>query len=142
MENYINIYVNKEKAIHRAIWLNFKHRTDRKTFGVIHGPDDNWACVEKEISEEMEIPFLESIPKDLSTLSFDEIKTIRTEESMFAHFEIIFGMLSVTDGEILRFILHSKLPFDKFIRYELASRGFDEDHQWCGFDNAEKIWLK
>ncbi|REE80693.1 hypothetical protein BX611_2345 [Lutibacter oceani] len=142
MENYINIYADKEKAIHCAIWLNFKHRSEGKIYGVIHGPDDGWACVEKEISEEMEIPFLDILPIDLSDISFDEIKKIKTDETIFAHWEIISGMLSITDGEVLRFILHTKLPLEKFIRYELASRGFDEYHKWCGFDNAEKIWLK
>jgi len=142
MEKHINIYKDPNKAIHRAIWLNFKHRTDGKTYGIIHGPDDDWACIEKEISEEMEMPFLDLLPKDLSNISFDEIKKIRADELMSTHWDIIFGMFSITDGEILRFILHAKLPLEKFIRYELASRGFDKNHNWCGFDKAEKIWLK
>jgi len=142
MEQYINIYKDQNKAIQQAIWLNFKHRNNSKSYGVIHGPDDNWACVEKEISEEMEIPFLDIVPKDLSEISYEEIQKCRTDATMLAHFENIFGMLSITDGEILRFILHTKLPLEKMIRYELASRGFDENHNWCGFNNAEKIWLK
>lgn len=142
MDNYINIYKDQNKAIHRAIWLNFKHRTDGKTYGVIHGPDDDWACVEKEISEEMEIPFLDIIPTDLSALTFDEINKLRNDLSVFAHWEIISGIFSITDGEILRFILQAKIPLEKFIRYELASRGFDENHQWCGFEKAKDIWFK
>lgn len=142
MENYINMYKEQSKAINCAIWLNFKHRNDGKVYGIIQGPDDDWACVEKEISEEMEIPFLDILPKYLSNITFDEIKKIRADESMSAHWDIIFGMFSLTDGEILRFILQAKLPLEKLIKYELASRGFDKNHNWCGFDKAEEIWLK
>lgn len=142
MENYINIYEDQKNAIYRAIWLNFKHRIDGKEYGVIHGPDNDWACIEKEVSEEMEIPFLDILPKDLSQMSYTDIEKIRVNNSIPAHWEIILGMFSVSDGEILRFILQTKIPLEKFIRYELASRGFDENHQWCGFDKAEKIWLK
>ena len=48
-------------------------------------------------------------------------------------------MLSITDGEILRFILHTKLPLEKMIRYELASRGasaltiVEKDNQMLDF---------
>jgi len=51
-------------------------------------------------------------------------------------------MLSVIHGEVLRFILSAKIPLEKFIKYELACRGYDKDFQWVGFDKAEAIWLK
>ena len=58
------------------------------------------------------------------------------------HWENIIGMISVMDGEVLRYLLHSKLPIEKLIRFELAGRGYDENHRWCGFDKANDIWLK
>ena len=51
-------------------------------------------------------------------------------------------MISEMDGEILRFILKYKMPIERFIRYELASRGYDENHQWVGFEKAKAIWLQ
>lgn len=51
-------------------------------------------------------------------------------------------MFSIADGEVLRFILALNIPLEKFIRYELAARGYDEDHKWVGFPQAKKIWLK
>jgi len=58
------------------------------------------------------------------------------------HWEEIRGMVTVIEGELLRFILEKKIPIDKLIRYELAVRGYDKDHKWCGFDKAKEVWLK
>lgn len=51
-------------------------------------------------------------------------------------------LLTTLYGEILRFILHAKIPLEKFVREELAGRGYDENFKWVGFEEAEKIWLK
>jgi hypothetical protein len=51
-------------------------------------------------------------------------------------------MASTSDDEILRFILENKIPLDRIIRHELALRGYDKDHRWCGFDKARFIWLE
>ncbi len=64
------------------------------------------------------------------------------DEDPLPHFEEIRGMFSVLHGEILRYILEVKIPLDKFIRYELANRGYDKDHLWVGFEKAEEIWLE
>lgn len=53
--------------------------------------------------------------------------------------EDVYGTFATVDGELLRYILHTKIPLEKLIRYELASRGFDENHRWCGFERAEEI---
>jgi hypothetical protein len=50
-------------------------------------------------------------------------------------------MVSTIDGEILRFIIAHNIALDKIIRHELALRGYDENHRWCGFDKAREIWL-
>ena len=78
--------------------------------------------------------------KDYSEFSYKKLDTIRQEEEPFPHWERIIGMISVVDGEILRFILETKIPLDRIIRHELALRGFDKNHRWCGFNKAREIW--
>ncbi|WP_452598444.1 hypothetical protein [Pontimicrobium sp. MEBiC01747] len=51
-------------------------------------------------------------------------------------------MFSTMHGDYLRFLLHYKVPLEKFIRFELASRGYDGNFNWVGFDASEKIWLQ
>ena len=141
-DNYLDLFDSKQKAIDHAFWLNFKYRIANIKFGVIHGPDNNWAVLEEVTSQEMEIPFLDILPEDMSKLSYDQIRHIRMDDDPLPHLEALFGTFSTMDGELLRFILHAKIPLDKLIRFELASRGFDENHRWCGFDKARDIWLK
>jgi hypothetical protein len=33
------------------------------------------------------------------------------------------------NGKLLRFLLHTKIPLEKLIRHELASRGYDKNHR-------------
>jgi len=141
-DNFLDLFETKEKAIDHALWLNFKYRIANIKFGVIHGPDNNWAVLEEATSEEMEMPFLKILPKDLSEMSYDHIRHIRMDREPLPHWEEITGMISTMDGEIIRYLLHSKIPLEKLIRHELASRGFDKNHRWCGFDKASEIWLK
>jgi len=140
--NFLDLFETKEKAIDHALWLNFKYRIANIKFGVIHGPDNNWAVLEVATSDEIEMPFLDILPKDLSEMSYDHIRHIRMDKEPLPHWEEITGMISTMDGEILRYLLHSKIPLEKLIRHELASRGFDKNHRWIGFDKANEIWLK
>lgn len=141
-ENYLDFFNNKEKAIHHAIWLNFKYRIAKINFGIINGPENNWAVLEEATSLELEMPFLDILPKDYSGLSYDAIRHIKMDKDPLPHLENILGMFSVADGELLRFILSTSLPLEKIIRHELAYRGFDENHRWCGFEKAKEIWLR
>ncbi len=141
-DTFLDLFDNKEKAIHHALWLNFKYRIASITFGVIEHPNNKWAVLEVATAKEMEIPFLDIVPKDLSDMTYDHIRHIRMDNEPLPHWEEISGMLSVMDGEILRYILHAKISLEKLIRYELAGRGYDINHRWCGFDKAEEIWLK
>ncbi len=75
-------------------------------------------------------------------MDYKHIRQISMDEDPLNHWEEIRGMFSVMDGEILRYILEANIPLEKFIRNELANRGYDKDHQWVGFDKAEQIWLK
>ena len=75
-------------------------------------------------------------------MKYEHIKEIAKDDDPLFHWEEIRGLFSSFDGELLIYILYAKIPLDKLIRYELASRGFDKAHQWVGFEEAEKIWLK
>jgi len=141
IDNYLDLFDNKEKAIHHALWLNFKYRIANITFGVIQ-IKKQWAVLEGATAKEMNVEFLDILPKDLSEMTYDKIRHIRMDKNPLPHWEDLFGMLSIMDGEILRYILYAKIPLKKLIRFELAGRGYDENHRWCGFDKANDIWLE
>jgi len=141
-DHYLDIFDTKQKAIEHAIWLNFKYRIAKIRFGVIEHPKRKWTVLEEATSEEMGIPFLERLPQDHSKMNYDNIRHIKIDYEPLPHWEKLTGTFATIDGELLRFIIHAKIPLEKLIRYELAIRGYDENHRWCGFDNAHKIWLK
>ena len=140
-DNFLDVFDDQQKAIDHAMWLNFKYRIAGIVFGVIHGPEDNWAVCEQATADEMEMTFLDILPKDYSKISYKQLDTIRQDEEPLPFWSALVGLVSTADGEILRFILENKIPLDKFIRHELASRGYDKNHRWCGFDRAREIWL-
>ncbi|WP_299059194.1 hypothetical protein [uncultured Polaribacter sp.] len=143
MDNfYLDIFSSQEKAIHHCLWLNFKYRIAKITFGIINGPDNNFAVVEEATAKEMEMSFLDILPKDYSDMNYDDIRKIRMDEESAPHLEELFAQFTTMDGEILRFILQSKIPIEKIIRFTLAERGFDKNHHWCGFSKSFEIWLK
>ena len=139
-DTYLDIFDTEEKAINHAMWLNFKYRIAGITFGVIPGPKRNFAVCEQATLEEMGSSFLDILPKDYGKLSYRKLDVIRQDEEQLPHWESIIGMVSVMNGEILRFILETKLPLERIIRHELALRGFDKNHRWCGFNKAREIW--
>lgn len=141
-DNFLDLFYHQHKAIDYAMWLNFKYRLAKIKFGVIHGPEDNWAVCEEATAKEMEMRFIDNLLEDYKNMTYSHIDSIRQDEAPLSHWEDILGIFSTFDGEILRFILKNKLPVDKLIRHELALRGFDKDHRWCGFTTAREIWLK
>ncbi len=140
-DNYLDLFDDQQKAIDHAMWLNFKYRIAGIVFGVIHGPENNWAVCEQATADEMEMIFLDVLPKDFSKLNYKQLDAVRKDQEPLPFWSELVGMISVVDGEILRFILENKIPLDKIIRHELALRGFDKNHRWCGFDKAREIWL-
>lgn len=141
-DNYLDIFYSQEKAIHHCIWLNFKYRIPKINFGIIDGPNNNLAVSEESTAKEMEMDFLDILPKDYSKMSYDKIRYIQMDKNPLPHLESLMGCFSTMDGEILRFIIHHKIPLEKLIRFELAGRGYDENHRWCGYEKANEIWLK
>lgn len=133
---------DKEKAIHWALWLSFKYRIAGKEYGVIELPNGGFKVIESIIIKTMKTPFKVPIPEDYINLSYDELRHIKMDKDPLHHWEELCGTFSVMNGEILRYILHTKIPLEKLIRYELAIRGHNEDHHWVGFEEAERIWLE
>ena len=80
----------------------------------------------------------ENFSDDYSKIEYKHIRQIAMDDDPLEHFEEIRGMFSGSHGETLRLILKTKLPLKKFIRYELACRGYDEDFNWVGFEKAEE----
>jgi hypothetical protein len=140
-DNYLDLFDSKEKAIDHALWLNFKYRIANIPFGIIKFKNQ-FAVLEQSTACEMNVEFLDILPNDLSELSYDNLRHIRMDKEPLPHWESIIGHFSVMDGELLRYILHAKIPLEKLIRFELAGRGFDENHRWCGFDKASEIWMQ
>lgn len=139
--NHMDIFYSKRKAIDHALWLNFKYRVGSIRFGVIDGPDRNWAVCDEATAHDMGVSFVD-IPQDYVAMDYDDLRHLHMEQERLPHWETILGMFSVCDGEILRYLLHANIPLEKLIRFELASRGFDMNHRWCGFEKAKEIWLK
>ena len=141
-DNYLDLFDNKQKAIDHCIWLNFKYRISGIRFGVLHGPDNNWAVCEEVTAQEMEMEFLDILPKDYSEMNYDDIRHILIDSDSLPSWDKIIALFSIADGEILRYIIHTKIPLEKLIRHDLAGRGYDKNHSWCDFDKASDIWLK
>lgn len=140
--SYINVFDSQEKAIHQALWLNFKYRITNSQYGIITCPNRRYKVVDANLSEVMKNFFLDNVPTDYSEMSFDDIRHVRMDINPLPHLEELFGIFSVVNGELLRFMLHTKIPLEKLIRFELASRGHDENHNWCGYEKAAEIWLQ
>jgi hypothetical protein len=141
-DNFLDIFDSQEKAIHYCLWLNFKYRIAGICFGIIDGPDNNFAVCEQATADEMEMQFLDILPKNHSQLTYKQLDIIRQDQEPLPFWESIIGMLSGMNGEILRFIIKNDVPLKTIIRHELALRGFDKNHRWCGFNKAREIWLQ
>lgn len=129
-----------QRAIDVAMWMNFKYRLSERSYGVIL--DKKTKLYEVVETNGRRKSTLVEIPFDYSTMSYEQIQTLRTIVNPLRHWEEITGLFSSTHGEILRFIIANKIPLEKLIRYELAIRGYDLNHIWVGNDKAGKIWLK
>ena len=131
---------NKQKACDDAVWLNFIHRNEGKQFGVIQSIEGDFLVISPNHPTFRNEVF-ETLPTDFSNMDYTHIRNISMDVNPLPFWENLKGMFSIQDGELLRFILKYQIPLEKFIRYELASRGYDENHQWVGFEKAEEIWL-
>ena len=141
MESELNkSHPSLQRAIDIAMWMNFKYRIDKRSFGVIQDKKAHWYDVVETKGRRKSS--LITLPSDYSDMTYEQIEAIRTIVNPLNHWEEMVGLFSSAHGEILRFILANEVPLEKLIRYELAIRGYDENHLWVGFDKARKIWLK
>lgn len=56
--------------------------------------------------------------------------------------EELRGVFSTMNGELLRFVLHTKIQLKRMIRWELANRGYDMNNEWIGYEKSYELWLK
>lgn len=56
--------------------------------------------------------------------------------------EELRGVFSTMNGELMKFIIYTKIPLKRFIRWGLANRGFDMSNKWIGYEKSYKLWLK
>jgi hypothetical protein len=75
-------------------------------------------------------------------MSYDQIHHLKVDKEPLRHWEKILGMLSTMDGEILKYILCTKISLKKKLRLELGSRVNDENHRRFGYEKTAGIWLK
>jgi len=132
-------FPNKQKAIDLAIWQNHNHRYD-DNYGAVLSSKGDYMVVQTDHPSFNSSEF-ETLPEGYTNMDYKHIRQIRMEDDPLSHWEDIAGLFSTTHGEVLQFILSAKTPLEKFIRYELACRGYDKDFLWVGFDKAEAIWL-
>ena len=140
MANEMKKRLSLQKALDEAVWINFRHRVTRYLVGVIQSVEDGYILAHPDHSA-YENEHFEVLPSDYSDMSYDHIASIGMDEDPLQHWEEIRGAFQILDGELLRFILAKKVPLEKIIRYELACRGYDKNHQWVGFEKAKKVWL-
>lgn len=134
-------YPSLQKAVDHALWLTFKNRVKGHSYGAILSIEGDYLVVPKDHPTFKGEGF-ETNPVDYSAISYRDIRQIRQDAEQLPHWEELFGMVSTMDGELLRFILEYRVNLERIICYELACRGYDRDHHWCGFEKAEKIWLE
>lgn len=132
-------FKEKQKAVDLAVWLEFQYRREKKKLEVWQDKKSGlYYAVFKTGKGKSGVP----IPADYAAMDYEQIKAIRCDGDPFYHWEELAGTLATIHGEVLRFILQKKIPLEKWIRYELASRGYDENHLWVGFEKAKEIWLQ
>ena len=141
MENEaLKSHPSLQRAIDIAMWMNFKYRMDKRSYGVIQDKKAKWYNIVETKGRRKST--LITLPGDYSDMTYEQIEAIRTTINPLSHWEEAAGLFSSTHGEVLRFILANKIPMEKLLRYELAARGYDQNHLWVGFEKANKIWLK
>ena len=136
------IFSNRFKAIDTAKWLNFIDRSDEYFYVVCKHGQHGFAVRELETTGQKPSSWLDIIPANYSKMGYEHLASIFSDSDPLPHMEDIRGMFSILNNQILLFILKEKLPLEKFIKKELASRGYDNHNLFIGFKAAEKLWLK
>lgn len=136
------IFSNQFKAIDAAKWLNYIDRSDTYNYIICRHGKNEFRVTEARITHKKPSTWLDIIPANYTRMSYDHIGSIYSDIDPLSHMEDIKGMFSILNNQILLFILQEKIPLEKFIKKELASRGYDNHNTFIGFKAAEKLWLK
>jgi len=131
-----------QKAIDLALWLNFIGQRENRSFKVVQLPNNQYSV--EQILEPTKVNNSPSIPliDSYQSISYSQILDLKKQEDPLAHWEEIIGLFSSANGSLLRFILHYKIPLERLIRVELASRGYDANYNWLGFEKAKQHWFE
>jgi hypothetical protein len=132
---------NKSKAIDHALWLNFEHRTKDTLYGVTQSMEHDYLVLPIDHPTVTGETF-EVLPDSYASMDYDQIAEIFADRNPLWFWAELQGMLSTTNGELLRFILAYNIPLEKLIRYSLSARGYDKDQKWVGFNKAKEVWLE
>lgn len=62
-------------------------------------------------------------------MTYDDIRHIKMQYDPLRYWEDLTETFSAMDGELLCFLIHTKISLEKLIRHELAGRGYDENHR-------------
>lgn len=141
-DNILDVFSSMDKAIHHCTWLNFKYRIVNKRFGIIEHPEFKYAVCDEVTAKERGDAFLDILPEDYSDLDYFTVLDIRQELKPIPHWIKLLDMVSTADEEILRFVLYTKIPFERLIRFELARRCYDENHRLISHEESRALWLK
>ena len=128
-----------QRAMDIALWMDFKYRLQKISYVVIQDKKTKLYQVVHQMGR-TKSSYLEK-PENYTQMSYDHIREISSQVEPLNHWEEIRGLFSNCNGELLRFILAYRVPLEKFLRYELACRGYDQNKKWVGFDKAMDIWL-
>lgn len=141
-QKIIEYYSTLDKAVDRAVWLQFKHRITNEKFVVYQDSNNDYIVSDLKTVKEMEsTPYCYPLVESYTDLSYERLNSLIKDEKMLKHWEELLGKFSVMEGELLRFIIQYQIPVDKIIRHELGTRGFDQNQQWVGFEESREIWL-
>ncbi len=143
MESKFYPVLELQKAKDKALWLNFSERAKpaelKEHYFVVDGPEF-FSVVNRQFLEDLGTKFVYPLPKSYHEMTWEEMKTISKDKMPLSHWEELFGSIATMDGEVLRFILEYKVNIFRIIRTVLASRGYDQNNKWVGFDKSEEIW--
>ncbi len=131
-------FPDKQKAIDLALWQNHNHRFN-DTYGVAHSTQGDYVVTPITQPLSIHSEFVK-LPKDFSKLNLKHLQKVYMDENPLHFWEEIRGMFSGVHGETLRFILSAKIPLKTILRYELATRGYDEIFNYIGYEKALALW--
>lgn len=132
---YERSFSDPAKAVDFALWLKFKYRMDKREFIIQEEAPDSYRVVPSDGMQKSKI----LIPENYSDMDYKEIETIHKDLTPLNHWQELGEIISNGHDELLRFILFYQVPLEKWVRYELASRGYDNQYHWLGVEKSKEV---